>query len=60
MECREWRGTTDYKPSCADPLSSYLFVYDTDTKSLSVMLRRAAGPHNFNALFGRSVKNRVT
>jgi hypothetical protein len=56
MECREWVGTTDHQSSYADPLGSYMFVYDTDTKALSVTLRPAAGPLNFNALFGRGVK----
>jgi hypothetical protein len=56
MECREWRGTTEHKPSYADLLGSYLFVYDTDAKTLSVTLRAVEEPLNFNALFGWGVK----
>jgi hypothetical protein len=53
MECREWRGTTEGKPSYADPLGTYIFVYNTDAKSLSISFTREG---RLDALFGDHVK----
>jgi hypothetical protein len=51
MECREWRGAPN-----SDYLGSYVFSFDSKSKSLSISYKPELKTMEVNALFGANVK----
>jgi hypothetical protein len=52
MECREWRSAQ----SGGDYLGSYVFSFDSNSKSLSISYKPEMKTLGMNALFGTNVK----